>query len=80
MIVGFGSWLSAECPKGSNRKCIVLTIDQVGHVLWLIYKMSQLYEQGGLYIRLRVRGNGDARLTNQGGVLLEYSLEGPNPT
>ena len=21
-ILGFGSWLSAECPKGSNNKCM----------------------------------------------------------
>jgi len=31
-ISRFGSWLSAECAKGSDNKCMVLTIDQVGQV------------------------------------------------
>jgi len=47
-ISGFRSWLSVECPKGSDNRCMVLTIDQVGQVLWLIYKMSNYMSQGVL--------------------------------
>ena len=47
-VSGFRSWLPAECPK-SNNKCVVLTIDQVGQVLWSIYKMSNYESKGSLY-------------------------------
>ena len=50
MILVFGTWLLAEGPEGSNTGRVVLTIEWVGHVLWLIYKMSELYGQRGLYI------------------------------
>ena len=46
-------------------------MNQVGHVLWSSYKMSEPYKQGGLYIlgnRSQVRDNGDAEVMKQGGV------------
>src|SRR5882724_3062701 len=51
-ISGFRSQISAECPKGSDNKCVVLTIDQVGQVLWLIYKMSNYMSKGSLYTKI----------------------------
>ena len=54
-ILGFGSQLSAECPKGSDNKWMVLTIDQVGQVLWLIYKMSNYMSQGSIYTKVHIQ-------------------------
>ena len=51
-ISGFGSQILAECPKGSDNKCVVLTIDQVSQVLCLIYKMSNYTIQGSLYTKV----------------------------
>jgi len=41
---GFGFGFSLSICKGSKGSCIGLTINQVGHVLWSIYKMSNLFE------------------------------------
>ena len=40
--LGFGFQLSV--PRGAIVHVWILTINQVGHVLWLIYKMSKLFE------------------------------------
>ena len=52
-VSGFRVQPSAECPEGSKGSCIGLTVNQVGCVLWLIYKMSKLLE-GRVLIYLRV--------------------------
>ena len=45
MISGFILGFQLRVLRGVTR-CIVLTIDQVGHVLWLISKMSNYMSKG----------------------------------
>jgi len=53
----FSFWILADIPKGAGHERVV-TIFQVGHVLWPHYKMSHIYGWKGLLYSLENVANG----------------------
>ena len=48
-ILGFGLSFQLSVPRGAKIGAWVLIIDQVGQVLWSIYKLSNYTSKGSLY-------------------------------